>query len=107
MTDPTPVDTAELRRLLSEERITPTTDTPPRMMFTQEVVASLLDEVEALRAERTEQRELTMRLLDVAIALQGHLYAGLCPEGPEDTRDPECPACQVLVQAQQAMEVRP
>ncbi|NKI68897.1 hypothetical protein GN109_05645 [Collimonas pratensis] len=40
-------------------------------------------------------------LIDAATGKIAHIYAGFCPDELEgyDTRDPECPACQILTRA--------
>lgn len=47
------------------------------------------------------------QLLKVATGEIEHIYSGLCPdrlEGP-NTRDPICPACQILIEADKALQV--
>ena len=45
--------------------------------------------------------ELFTKLKDVATGAIKHDYMGLCPDSIEghDSRDPKCPACRVLIEA--------
>lgn len=45
-------------------------------------------------------------LIEVAVGKVQHLYRGTCPDAIEgfDSRDPQCPACQVLTAAQQQQQ---
>ncbi|MBF4628914.1 TetR/AcrR family transcriptional regulator [Curtobacterium flaccumfaciens] len=61
--------------------------------------------LDRLRPNRHEYRRIAESLLAVATGRQEHEYLGLCPDGVEgpDSRDPDCKACQVLVEAEQAV----
>ncbi len=50
------------------------------------------------------EQPVNARLLDVATGKIPHLYAGLCPDidASPRSRDPECPACQVISAAESA-----
>lgn len=44
---------------------------------------------------------LQQQLIDAATGKIAHIYAGFCPDELEgfDSRDPDCPACQILLRA--------
>ena len=49
---------------------------------------------------------MSTSLFDVATGKTPHLYAGRCPDsvnGP-DSRDPDCPACQAIAEAEAQQE---
>lgn len=57
----------------------------------------------------TPHESLLRDLIDVGTGKIAHLNMGLCPgivEG-HDTRDDECPACKVLMQATEAATPKP
>lgn len=61
-----------------------------RMITDGEVEQSAIDEIERLRryADAMNGKPGTER----------HIYNGACPDnGQPDSRDPECPACRLLV----------
>lgn len=63
--------------------------------------ASLPDaDVGAVREERDQLRELARDLYRFALYGVGHRYEGECPHPDHaERRDPNCPACAVLVRA--------
>lgn len=50
--------------------------------------------------------ELVRKLYDVATCCVPHVFNGQCPDSMEgsDVRDPDCPACQVLIQVGRQLE---
>ncbi|MCO2528489.1 hypothetical protein FA331_12975 [Pseudomonas aeruginosa] len=50
--------------------------------------------------------ELVRKLYDVATCRVPHVFNGQCPDSMEgsDVRDPDCPACQVLIQVGRQLE---
>lgn len=64
-------------------------------------------ELDALAASKAPA-ELMNAVLDVATGRIPHLYNGLCPDtcaSNPSSRDPECPACQVLIAAEAKQEL--
>lgn len=64
---------------------------------------------DALAAQAELHAAEVKRLLDVATGRVRHDFLGLCPdsiEGP-DSRDPQCPACKVLLLAALAQQETP
>lgn len=61
--------------------------------------------LDRLRPHRNEYRLAVENLLAVATGREEHLYQGGCPDDVEgwETRDPECKACQVLVDAERVV----
>ena len=92
----------ELKRLHNEARVRGASSKAwiefASVMF--DSFPALYDTAKAMNARFSEVRS-NDDLIKVATGQVRHLYNGACPDGVEgpDVRDPDCPACQVLLAA--------
>jgi hypothetical protein len=65
------------------------------------------DWIPEARASIAVQRELIQQLREAA--MHGHAYMGACPDAVNDwtARDPQCPACQAIATAEEALREQP
>jgi hypothetical protein len=53
-------------------------------------------------------RQALMQAVEAAALQSVHAYLGLCPDDLQpDSRDPECPACAVILEAEKPLVARP
>jgi transposase InsO family protein len=70
------------------------------------MLRSAQESVGSRTAQRDAATDVLRALHGVALGLMPHDFKGLCPDDVEgvDVRDPECPACQILIRVDNLME---